>query len=58
MSNPRETYDMISLYLVRKKDISKNTTDQRTIQLGNGMNKITKTIQQILAIIMVVALRS
>ena len=43
MSNPRETWDIMSSYLGRKKEISHKTTYQRNSQLGNGMNNMMKT---------------
>ena len=53
MRNPRETWDMTSSYLGRKKEIPQKTIDQRTRQPGNGMDKMMKSIQQIPEIMLV-----
>ena len=58
MRNPRETWDITSSYLGRKKEISQKKKYQRTSQSGNEMNKIIKTINKIPEIMLMVLLRS
>ena len=57
MRNPRETCDVTSSCLGRKKEISQKTTDKRTSQSGNGVNKMVKTRHKIPDIILMVVFR-
>ena len=56
--NLRKMCNLMELFLVRKKDISNKTTDQRTSQSGNAMKKNMNTRHQISEIFIRVALRS
>ena len=58
MRNPRETWDMMSSYLGRKKEIPQKKIDKRKIQLVNRIINMMKTRQQIPEIILMVILRS
>ena len=58
MRNPRETWDMMSSYLGRKKEIPHKKIDKRKIQLVNRIINMMKTRQQIPEIILMVILRS
>ena len=58
MRNPRETWDMKSFYFEREKQISQKTIYQRKSQLGNKMNNMIRTRNEIPEIILMVELSS